>query len=228
VRDELRRTWRPGEHFSLIAPTGYGKSYLATRGLLPMWSHTLILDVKGDDDTLRDAGHKRVRTYPSRWDLLTTGEGPARFRVAPGAYSGGQVKVFDDVFRQVWRSGPGNGDATWTMYADEARLLADPKFLGLGRHLDAVWISGRSKGITLVAGTQAPRWVPSSFYEQARYFAIGQIRDTRAVRRLAEIGGDTDMLTAVIPDLAWREWVFVGPGWAVRTKIPRLPAPRSD
>jgi hypothetical protein len=182
--------------------------------------------VKGDDSTLVESGHRKVRTYPSAFQLFGAGDDAQRWRIAPGGYGKAQRPVWDHVFREVWRSGRGK-DATWVVYADETRLLADPAFLGLKDHLDALWISGRSRGITLVAGTQAPRWVPASMYEQPRYFAIGKIRDRRALDRLGQIGGDVDMIRAIVPDLAHHEWLFLGPDWSAIAKLPKTAAPRS-
>lgn len=105
------------------------------------------------------------------------------------------------------------------MYADETRLLTGAEYLGLGAHLDAVWISGRSRGITLLAASQAPRFLPSSFYEQPTYHAIGRVRDRRAIRRLGEIGGDTDILADVVPKLGDHEFLILGPRWAAITKV---------
>jgi hypothetical protein len=41
------------------------------------------------------------------------------------------------------------------------------------------------------------------------------------LRRLAEIGGDTDMIMDVVPTLDWHEFLFLGPErWAVISKYP--------
>src|SRR6516165_11641041 len=67
VKFDIYKRWRPKDspHHSIISLSGGGKSYLATRGLLPMrgWRRNLIIDVKGDDETLKDVG-KRVRELP--------------------------------------------------------------------------------------------------------------------------------------------------------------------
>lgn len=221
VRDHLKAEWEPGQHFSVLAPTGYGKSYLVTRGLLPLWSHTLILDAKGGDDTLARAGHERRKAYPSRFELWTRAqdERPVRYRIAPGGYSRSLRPAWHDVFANIWRAGNGR-DASWTVYVDETRLMSDPKMLGMSGWLDALWISGRSRGITLVAGTQGPRWVPTSFYDQPRWLAIGQFRDKGTLRRIAEIGGDTSMLMDEVPRLGWHDFLFLGPRWSAIAKLP--------
>jgi len=185
--------------------------------------------VKGDDETLVSSGHRKVGRYPSTLQLFASGDDEQRWRIAPGGYGKRQRPVWDQVFREVWASGR-RGQATWVVYADETRLLADPAYLGLRDHLDALWISGRSRGITLVAGTQAPRWVPASMYEQPRYFAIGKIRDRRALDRLGQIGGDMDMIRDVVPRLAHHEWLFLGPEWSAISILPggrRAPSSRS-
>ena len=55
VSQDIYKRWRPdtAPHHSIICLTGGGKSYLYTRGLLPMrgWRRCVILDVKGDDPT---------------------------------------------------------------------------------------------------------------------------------------------------------------------------------
>src|ERR1700751_4384275 len=69
VKFDIYGRWRPKDspHHSIISLSGGGKSYLATRGLLPMrgWRRTLIIDNKGDDETLHDVG-KRIRQVPKR------------------------------------------------------------------------------------------------------------------------------------------------------------------
>src|SRR5215472_19342397 len=67
VGQDIYKRWRPKDspHHSIICLSGGGKSFLATRGLLPMrgWRRALIIDNKGDDPTLRNVG-KRVRQLP--------------------------------------------------------------------------------------------------------------------------------------------------------------------
>ncbi len=206
--------WEPGQHFSVIAPTDYGKSYFVTRGLLPLRRNVLILDAKGVDDTLDRYGGRKVREMPGAMDRFLHGdEGGVRYRISPGLSRA--ARVFDDAVRKIWRGSgkmPGEG---WTVYIDEARLFSDK--LKLRSHLETLLIAGRSRGITVVASTQSPRFVPSEFYDQPRFVAIGNIRDRLALRRLAEIGGDTDMIMEVVPNLEWREFLIVAPRYAVRT-----------
>ncbi len=132
--------------------------------------------------------------------------------------------VFDAAIRLGWsesrRLASRTGEGV-TYYVDETRILADK--LKMRDHLETLWVAGRSRKITLVGSTQAPRYVPSEFYDQPTYVLIGNVRDRIAQRRLAEIGGDTDLIMQVVPRLDWHEFLILGPRWAVRTK---MPAPR--
>lgn len=225
VRFDIYKRWQPKDapHHSIISLSGGGKSYLATRGLLPMrgWRRNLIIDVKGDDETLADVG-KRVRQLPrknpylrkrnepdSLWYRLIVYEDWAKARE--------QVK---DALAHVYRQG------NWTVYLDETRNLTDPRIpsLNLRNYVEQIWLRGRSRGVELVSMTQAPRWVPSSFYDQPSFVWIGRINDERAHQRLREIGGLRRSHLPIIARLKKREFLVVGDGgdYAAITKVPDL------
>lgn len=177
----------------------------------------LVLDVKGDDPELAKAG-RRVRTFPNAWDRWKAendgSNAEQRWRLHPGGLDASARRAFDGAFREVWRhAGRRKGPGAWTIYVDETRIMADN--LKLAEHVKTLLILGRSKGITVVAGSQSPRFLPSEVYDQPTWHAIGPIRDQRTQLRLAEIGGDTDMIRAVLPTLERsdrrREWLFLGP-----------------
>ena len=216
----LRKSWEPGQHFSVVAPTGYGKSLLIVRGLLPRFTHTVTLDVKGDDPELARAG-QRVPRFPTRLDIakaeLSDRNPHYRFRVHPGGLGTSAKAAFDDVFRKAWAQGSTRrAKGSWLINIDEARIMAD--HLGMEKHLTTGWVLGRSKGITMLAGTQAPRYVPSEFYDQVSWLAIGRFRDERTLKRLSEIGGtvgDNTDIREILPNLerskTRREFLILGP-----------------
>lgn len=201
---------------------------MATRGILPLRRNVVILDPKGGDKTLTSAGYKRRTSFPTALELATAEH--RRYRINP-AYGASASRVFHDVFAQTWKGFPkaetrlrelmgwdtsANEDG-WTIYFDEARILSEK--LRLRQQIETVMVAGRSKRVTAVASFQAARYVPSELYDQPTYFAIGNVRDKRTLRRLSEIGGDSDMLTEVLPTLAKRsngpsEFLFLGPDWA--------------
>jgi DNA helicase HerA-like ATPase len=225
VKFDIYNRWKPKDspHHSIISLSGGGKSYLATRGLLPMrgWRRNLIIDVKGDDDTLKDIGRPvkqlprkdpafRKRSDPdSLWYRLVVSDDWAKARE--------QVRqALDQVYRQ------GN----WTVYLDETRNLTDPRVpsLNLRNYVEQIWLRGRSRGVELVSMTQAPRWVPSSFYDQPSFVWIGRINDERAHQRLREIGGLRRSHLPLIASLEKREFLVVGDGgdYTAITKVPDL------
>jgi hypothetical protein len=204
----------------VIAPTGYGKSHLVVKGLMARWSHVITLDVKGDDPVVAKGCGDLIHGFPTKKDILLAemGEHNPRylFRVNSSSKAGMQ-REFYDVFNKAWSTGGRRKKAgSWVLHIDEARITSDK--LKMRDHLEWLWISGRSKGITMLASTQAPRFVPTEFYDQATWIAIGRQRDERTILRLKEIGGiggDGIDLKTVLPGLERsanrREFLVVGP-----------------
>lgn len=218
--DHLRKAWKPGDHFSVIAPTGYGKSHLVVKGLMRRWTHVITLDVKGDDPVVRAGCGDLIHHYPTQTDILKAelGESNPRYLFRVHSNSRDQMRrEFYDVFANAWSKGGRRKKAgSWVIHVDEARIISDK--LKMRDHLEWLWIGGRSKGITMLASTQAPRWVPREFYDQATWIAIGRQRDEDVIRRLKEIGGaagDGVDLRSVLPSLERstnrREFLIVGP-----------------
>jgi hypothetical protein len=223
VSQEVFKRWQPknAPHHSIISLSGGGKSYLYTRGLLPMRGHkrALIIDIKGDDETLDGVG-QRVRVLPNNdpwkkkeadtlWYRLIVHEDWNKAR--------DQVR---EALAHVYKQG------NWTVFFDETRHLTDPRVpsLNLRSYVEQLWLRGRSRGVEVVGATQAPRWMPSSFYDQPSFVWIGHINDERAHQRLREIGGLKRQHLGIIQKLQKREFLVVGDGgdYTAITKIPDL------
>ena len=227
VSVDIAKKWKPDDspHHSVICLTGGGKSYLCTRGLLPMrgWRRVLILDVKGDDDTLDGIG-RRVRQLPRKdpWKK------PWGEREANHLWY--RLIVYDDIAKareqvrnalaHVYKQGD------WTVFVDETRHLTDPRppALNVRAYVEQLWLKGRSRRVEVVGATQAPRWMPSSFYDQPSFVWIGRINDERAHQRLREIGGLKRDHLPVIQRLQKREFLVVGDsgGYTAITRVPDL------
>lgn len=229
VRQDIYGRWHPKQapHHSIVCITGGGKSYLYTRGLLPMrgWRRNVIIDIKGDDETLEDVG-KRVRQLPNKehwYDKLN------RKHNEPDS-QWYRLVVYDDwekAREQVRKAlAQTYSQGNWTIYIDETRHLTDPRVpsLNLRNYLEQIWMRGRSRGVEVVASTQAPRWVPSSFYDQPSFVWIGRINDERAHQRLREIGGLRRTHLPIIQRLQKRQFLVVGDGgdYTAITKVPDL------
>jgi DNA helicase HerA-like ATPase len=227
VKRDIYKGWKPkvSPHHSIVCITGGGKSYLYTRGLLPMrgWRKAVIIDIKGDDETLEDVG-KAVRVLPDkeRWATPRQRREPDHqwYRLVVHDDWGRAREQVQRAFEQIYRQG------NWTVFVDETRHLTDPRppSLNLRNYLEHLWLKGRSRGIEVVGATQAPRWVPSSFYDQPSYVWIGRINDERAHQRLREIGGLKRGHLGVIQSLQKRQFLVVGDGgdYTAITKVPDL------
>lgn len=225
VSMDVFKRWKPknAPHHSIISLTGGGKSYLYTRGLLPMrgWRRCLILDGKGDDETLEGVGHS-VRRIPTNDPWMRNRRQPDSLwykLVIYDDYVKARAQV-QEALAHVYKQG------NWTIFVDETRQLTDPRApsFNLRSYVEQLWLRGRSRGVEVVGATQAPRWMPSSFYDQPSFVWIGRINDERAHQRLREIGGLKRGHLGVIQRLQKREFLVVGDGgdYTAITKIPDL------
>ena len=187
-----------GKHFATIAPTRQGKTTLVTKGIIPLYLAAevpvLVLDTTADP---------KLAKYGERMPRI--GKMSGLHRVTISSLSNDNIaKVYQAAMRAYKQ-----GDMV--IYVDEIRHVCDPRFMGLGRMMEHLWLFGGKHGITVGGATQAPRWVPSSFYDQSQLHLLFRIRDIRARKRLSEIGGDTKTLESLIPDLPRYNFAYVSP-----------------
>jgi len=186
--------WKP--HISIIAPTRGGKTTLALRGILPHFQNALILDTTGDPK----APMKNYGEPLKKWGKI---EGHKRLTLSSMS-SDSKRKVhaaLDKAFNQ--------GDVT--IYVDEIRQLCDKRFLAMQPAMEHIWLFGAKRGVNVIGATQAPRFVPSAFYDQSHVHFIFKIRDKRSQKRLSEISGDVDTLDAIAPNLDMFQFAYVNP-----------------
>lgn len=217
VSQRVNKMWDPRNtpHHSFIGLTGSGKSYLAINGILkPMcpYDRVLIIDSKGDDELVSTTG-KGCKNLP-RLDRLTWGNPRRRepfdswWRLdVSDKRAEAQQQVFT-ALQQVYRGG------NWVVLLDEIRDLTDPKppNLGFGSQIATMYRKGRVKGISILAGTQAPRWVVREFYDQASFGWFGRVGDEQVQKRFTEIGGMGKKFYPTIAELKRREWFLSADG----------------
>lgn len=214
VHQFVNQLWDPenNPHHSVIGLTGSGKSYLCINGLLrPMcaWDRVLIVDCKRNDALVKSAGNPvseiPVKTYQTRkrepydrWFRLVVHD-----QFTEDGRGKAKQQVYQAMHR-VYREGD------WVVYFDEVQDIGGMRQpnLGLSMHLDELYRKGRSMHLSVVASTQAPRHVPTSFYDQADFAWIGRLSDEDKQKRLREIGGLPKEALPVIQGLQKRHWLL--------------------
>lgn len=214
-------------HHSIMGQNGAGKSYLIVNGLLPLCvdDKVLIIDNKGDDPVLNSAGAKPVRSLPKAIRRVTFDDSKPKSAWYRLVVYDDRERAQDQVgnaIQQVYKEGE------WVVVIDETRALSDPRSPGLGLQpeLDRLWLRGRSRRIPVIASTQAPRWVPSSFYDQCQFVWCSRIRDDRAHQRIQEIGSMTKAHIPHIANIRKRRWLYMDDEedetWLAETGVPAI------
>lgn len=218
VHDYVRMNWDPENtpHHSIVGLTGSGKTFLTVNGILkPMCANDRVVffDTKnGTDKSLTDSPARPCALLPKHtWGRGSNGR------------LGRKKEPFDSWHRLVLSSNPGQAkyqvaetlkrvwhEGNYVLVFDELRYMTSPRapFLGLESPITQMYTMGRSKHISIVACTQSPVWVPSSFFDQASFAWIGRIRDEMRQKRLLEIGGMTKAELPSIASLQRRQWLL--------------------
>lgn len=213
---ELGRTWKPGQHVAIIAPTDWGKTHLVLKGLEPLWPREfpwLLLDVKGRDPILGGWGHAGKKLPPR---FLRHRMEEQRFRVVPphiveATASARQLVL--GALHTAWNECGGKpgqeGFRGWVVHINEAAALAGARPPDLNLEAWIKWLYQRGRPhITVIGETQRPAGVPRAMYDQASHVYMGGPVDDAAVKRLAEVGGDTDNIVRIIHYLREPQFLY--------------------
>jgi hypothetical protein len=184
----MQTEWRPGDHIAVIGPTGEGKTTLVIP-LLKQRKWVIVLDAKGEDETLEKAGFVRVTKLPLPRQIRNDiAEGkPARIIIGGASDSDDADKYLRDLMKKAIAMVRAQGG--WTVYADEFQILADQRMYGLGKDIERLQVAARSKRTSVVVSYQAPAWVPKSSTRQTTWVILMSTRDIQMIKTVAEAMG---------------------------------------
>lgn len=230
----FRSVWEPGQHLSVIAPTGAGKTTFVG-GLLQLRRYVLALDPKGGDSTLTGLGYPRLSTWPGDKKLQrlvanNDEDGkPSRYIVGPRVHDADDLVTLRNVTKEAMDGAFNMG--CWTVYADELQILTDNRMMNLRKEADRMLIAARDKGLSFVSSYQAPSWVTPHAAKMSTWCAVSYTRDTDVVNRLAEIlGRPKPEIRGAIAGLDKYTWIMVGrdPREPLRVTLPNFIAPQKE
>jgi len=199
-----RLGWQQGEHVTLIGKTRSGKTTLALQ-LLPLRRFVAVLATKPRDpliERLRSQGYKVTRTWPVPAEVYERVVFWPRVETMGDQWA--QERAVANMLENIYAEGG------WTVYLDEVRYVSEPSYLGLRSHVQLLWTQGRSLGVTVVAGSQRPAWVPLEAFSQCDHLFLWRESDDANLKRVASIAGiHTKLLRELVPQLPEHQALYV-------------------
>lgn len=228
LANKLAREWEPGQHVTLVGPTGRGKTHLALT-LAELCKYVLVIATKRKDPLVTDLGSTHLVTADLDNDVIWTADGtPIHSRIVfwpqfPEDFSAeqraaAQAKMIREALH--WADKCGN----WAVLVDE--LMYAVEQLRLDKALNQVWFQGRTQGVSMIACGQRPARVPRLAFSSATYIFLWKTSDKRDIENLREISGGfpTEVIEASLAalDSEAYECLFID---TLRGDIARVIAP---
>lgn len=205
--------YSPGEHVTIIGPTGSGKTWLGYQLLAATATPELpavVLVMKPRDETVEKFSkaqkYKIIRNWPpirKPWD-----EKPSGYVLWPHTSFDPYIddshhqEVFGRALLDCYKKG------NFIVFADETYSLANE--LGLQKELVTLWTKSRSMKTGLWAATQRPTYVPLWAYSGAEHLFLHKDPDKKARERYSEIGGiDPQMVKDITSSLPKHHWLYI-------------------
>lgn len=210
---DRRWDYRPGEHVTILGPTGWGKTYLGFQLLEPWCTPTapgIILQMKARDDTVKKFAKKnRFRTVPM-WPASPSVFNPRpagyvvkpRFTHDPDIDNPTQYSAFRHAMVQAMKHGRGV-----KVFVDESADMCD---IGLEKQMNHMLRQARSLKAGFWSATQRPFNAPQMAYGGANHLFIGNDPDKRSRDRYSEISGiDPKIIVGATLGLSHHEWLYI-------------------
>lgn len=218
-REFLDEVWdyRPGEHVTVLAPSGGGKTHLSYE-LLEVTARpdlqAIVFVMKPRDETVEKFTkrtkfrtvrqwpppvHARLQSKPAGWALWP------KTSFDPDVDDSRQFAIFREAIQDSYR----RGDRI--LFADETYSLENelPNG-GLTKWIRTVHTKGRSMRCGIWCASQRPAHISMWAY-QAHHLFLGNDPTDDAQKRLAEIGAAVDkaLVREVVGTLRQFEWLYI-------------------
>lgn len=181
--------WEPGEHVTLVGPTGCGKTHMAL-ALASLCRYVIVLASKRKDPLLQEQALKGYHVTTDLDAMLWTEHGePLKPKVLYWPRFPDRMSMQERVDAQahLMRKALDWADKTsgWALVVDE--LMWFTNNLKLRNELEAVWFQGRTQGVSLIGAAQRPSHIPRLAYSQATYLILWKTGDKDDIDRLRDI-----------------------------------------
>lgn len=209
--------WRAGEHVGLIGPTGQGKTTMI-ENILPLHPFVVIFATKPKDETMDRFISQYGYSKMERWIKLNPVDVPRRILWPDARKLNARSKqrdVFLDAFHKIYVEGG------WTVALDELWVIIN--LLGLETEVRTYLQQARSLGISLVAATQRPAFVPLEVYDQSTHLMFWRDNDETNLRRLSGISyRSADLIRQIVSNLERFQVLYINTrtGNMARTRAP--------
>jgi hypothetical protein len=227
-RDEfLREVWeyKPGEHVTVLAPSGGGKTHLAYQLLGETAEQDLqatVIVMKPRDKTVdawtKELQFKTIRDWPPPKISGIVTKRPAGYVLWPREsqdpdetearhYRIFRRAILDNYYNAISKRAI-NKSVGKIIFADEVVSLEEE--LGLRKELQLVWSKGRSMECGLWGASQRPAYI-SRFAYQAHHLFLGNDPDEDVQKRYGEIGGgiDKELVRALCATLKTFQFIYI-------------------
>ena len=217
----LKATWKQGEHFCVIGPTGSGKTFAALE-IADIRSYVILVACKPKDALIGDAQKRGYWLVPT--DKLevpyvdTKGEGmkPLHSKVIYWPRLGEKAarKLPDSQVLAAERAmqkprvqaaiGYVRQNGHWTLLLDETTWVC--RDLNLQRDVDSALFQFRSLNSSLILLAQRPSWIGRFALSSPRFVMLFQTNDDNDRKALGEISAvDTRAVRDIVGDLDFQK-----------------------
>jgi energy-coupling factor transporter ATP-binding protein EcfA2 len=176
---KFKNSWEPGQHVSLVGPTGSGKSWLAS-DILGLRKFVLMLVTKKRDDTIakRYSDYIVMKKFSPEYSerKVIVWAKPTKL----GNFAEQQASIYD-ALSKIWERGG------WNVYLDD--VFYQSETLRLKKALQMLYTNMRSEDISLVGSLQRPSWVPREVLTQSSHLLFLKTRSTMDIGKMAESAG---------------------------------------